>query len=139
MAFNRILGIFEPHCSQAPYEPALILVNASSICSSTSASLAISDKEKSCSYWSDPMSAMWLERVEPLPAAGFLFSAASLENKPCNVVLRDVKGKLIYEGGVNSMNGVYQKEFNLSNLAKGVYNLQVNIGDENIHKRILIE
>jgi hypothetical protein len=78
--------------------------------------------------------------VFPNPTQGqFLLSAASLDNKACNIIIRDVKGKLLYEDKAKPINGIYQKQFNLSGVAKGVYNLQVIIGERNIYKRILIE
>ena len=78
--------------------------------------------------------------VFPNPTQGqFLLSATSLDNNACIIILRDVKGKLLYEDKGKPINGIYQKQFNLAGVAKGVYNLQVIIGERNIYKRILIE
>jgi hypothetical protein len=63
--------------------------------------------------------------VYPNPSNGlFTLNVKTTQEEDFNMVVRDVKGKLVYENNV-SVNGVYNESMDFSHLAKGVYYLQV--------------
>jgi hypothetical protein len=63
--------------------------------------------------------------VYPNPSNGlFTLNVETTQEEDFNMVVRDVKGKLVYENNV-SVNGVYNESMDFSHLAKGVYYLQV--------------
>ena len=78
--------------------------------------------------------------VFPNPSQGeFLLTAKVREDDNCTIILRDIKGKMLHQKKAKPMNGLFKQKFNLSGFAKGIYNMQVIIGEETYNKRILIE
>jgi hypothetical protein len=58
-----------------------------------------------------------------------------------NVLLQisDLLGKTVYEERLGNYNGTYNRQLNLSELNKGVYLLSIQVGDERINKRIILQ
>ena len=52
--------------------------------------------------------------------------------------IMDINGKEIYSQNVNEVNGEFQKQFDFSSYAKGIYLVEIISKKESITKRILI-
>lgn len=79
----------------------------------------------------DPESGLTDVTVYPNPATDFItlkFNTEKAENVAVNVV--DVTGKLVYSEQINHAGGDFQRQFNISNLSKGFYimNLETSKG-----------
>lgn len=55
-----------------------------------------------------------------------------------NLVIFDGNGKLVFSGEVNTTDGKYQMEIDLSRESRGVYYLQLASGDKKLSKRLVI-
>jgi hypothetical protein len=51
----------------------------------------------------------------------------------------DLTGQLIFSQAVNSLNGAFSKDIDISDFARGIYNLRVITSKESINKKIVVE
>jgi len=75
----------------------------------------------------------------PNPNNGRFTLAFQADNKPTEIRITGIDGKAIYSEKLQSFEGSYQKEIDLSGQKQGVYLLQILQGRKAINKKIVIE
>ncbi|MFN7014287.1 MAG: T9SS type A sorting domain-containing protein, partial [Bacteroidia bacterium] len=56
-----------------------------------------------------------------------------------NIMVADMLGKVVYEDNIGNYSGSYNKLLDLTHLQKGIYLVNVQMGNERINKRIIIQ
>lgn len=74
------------------------------------------------------------EPIKPVATASLVGNnkvklIVAAEDVTATVALRDAEGHVLYSSNVDLKNGIHQN-FDVSNLANGVYNLSVSVGKE---------
>lgn len=78
--------------------------------------------------------------ISPNPSNGnFLVNVSTNEIGNSQILIFDVTGKIVSTENIDNIDGVFSKQFNLENLAKGAYLLQLRIGDKISTKKILLQ
>lgn len=78
--------------------------------------------------------------VYPNPVSDELrISFDAQPNKQVNIVLVNMEGQLIDQKSIQSIGGVQQEKFNISNISSGVFLLKVNTSTQEFVKKIVIE
>jgi hypothetical protein len=78
--------------------------------------------------------------VYPNPVSNELrVSFDAQPNKLVNIVLVNMEGQIIDQKSIQSIGGVQQEKFNISNISSGVFLLKVNTSTQEFVKKIVIE
>lgn len=56
-----------------------------------------------------------------------------------NIMVADMLGKVVYEENIGNYSGSYNKQLDLTHLQKGIYLVNLQVGNERINKRIIIQ
>lgn len=75
----------------------------------------------------------------PNPSSGKFTLAFEANNKPTEIKIISINGKEVYSEILNSFEGTYKKEIDLSGQEPGVYLLQILQGKKATNKKIVIE
>ena len=77
--------------------------------------------------------------VWPNPAKDFInFQISSINSGSTTVSLVDIRGRKVYQNTFNSQN-IIRSEIKTSNFAKGVYILNIQQGNKNLNKKVIIK
>jgi hypothetical protein len=78
--------------------------------------------------------------VYPNPVSNELrVSFDAQPNKLVNIVLVNMEGQIIDQKSIQSIGGIQQEKFNISNISSGVFLLKVNTSTQEFVKKIVIE
>ncbi len=88
---------------------------------------------------SDPSNEISNLMVWPNPAKDFInFQISSINSGSTTVSLVDIRGRKVYQNTFNSQN-IIRSEIKTSNFAKGVYILNIQQGNKNLNKKVIIK
>ena len=78
--------------------------------------------------------------VYPNPANSFINLSFNVEqSQQATIILRDAAGRIVYNKGIDAIAGFNNQQIEVSNLAKGVYFVQLQTGDSSENTRLIVE
>lgn len=78
--------------------------------------------------------------IYPNPNNGMFNLAFELMTEAnVNIMVADMLGKVVYEENIGNYSGSYNKQLDLTHLQKGIYLVNLQVGNERINKRIIIQ
>ena len=78
--------------------------------------------------------------VYPNPANSFINLSFNVEqSQQATIILRDAAGRIVYNEGIDAIAGFNNQQIEVSNLAKGVYFVQLQTGDSSENTRLIVE
>jgi hypothetical protein len=79
-------------------------------------------------------------QVYPNPANSYINVSFNVEqSQKATIILRDAAGRIVYNEAIDAATGLNNQQIELSNLAKGVYFVQLQTGDSSENTRLIVE
>ena len=79
-------------------------------------------------------------QVYPNPANSYINVSFNVEqSQQATIILRDAAGRIVYNEAIDAATGLNNQQIELSNLAKGVYFVQLQTGDSSENTRLIVE
>jgi TPP-dependent trihydroxycyclohexane-1,2-dione (THcHDO) dehydratase len=114
----------------------IITVRSSNACG-TSAARVLAVATTNCPRLGDATTQL---EVYPNPANSFINLSFNVEqSQQATIILRDAAGRIVYIEAIDAIAGFNNQQIEVSNLAKGVYFVQLQTGDSSENTRLIIE